>query len=319
MTRSDMGLSIVIPVYNEEEVILESLRSIHKIATEIEMNFEIICVDDGSRDQTAQKITEAIKLYPGVRLIKLQKNFGHMAALTAGMSQALGNLVLTMDADLQDPPEYIPTMLDMINSIDSNNEKIDVVQALRVDRTSDSILKRTTARLYYNLIKKLTGVSIPPNSADFRIMTKKTVNIILSIPEKGKIFRLLIPYLGFNIAYLNIRRDPRLAGTTKYSLRKMISLAINSVISFSYKPLRAMTIMGLIFSLVCGVLSAFYFIAYVKGESIKGWTSLALLLLASNALIMMSIGLLGEYVGRVHSALQNRPEFITKSNNNPEN
>jgi dolichol-phosphate mannosyltransferase len=314
-----MGLSIVIPVYNEEEVILESLRSIHKIATEIEMNFEIICVDDGSRDQTAQKITEAIKLYPGVRLIKLQKNFGHMAALTAGMSQALGNLVLTMDADLQDPPEYIPTMLDMINSIDSNNEKIDVVQALRVDRTSDSILKRTTARLYYNLIKKLTGVSIPPNSADFRIMTKKTVNIILSIPEKGKIFRLLIPYLGFNIAYLNIRRDPRLAGTTKYSLRKMISLAINSVISFSYKPLRAMTIMGLIFSLVCGVLSAFYFIAYVKGESIKGWTSLALLLLASNALIMMSIGLLGEYVGRVHSALQNRPEFITKSNNNPEN
>ena len=313
MTTVEIELSIVIPVYNEVEVILESLRQIHRIVSKIEKNFEIICVDDGSSDETAGKISEAIELYPSVRLIRLQKNFGHMAALTAGMSQARGKLVLTIDADLQDPPEYIPTMLDMINSTDSNKEKIDVVQAVRVNRASDSILKRTTARLYYNLIKKLTGVGIPPNAADFRIMTMQTVNIILSIPEKGKIFRLLIPHLGFNIVYLDIRRDPRFAGKTKYSLRKMISLAINSVISFSFKPLRAMTLVGLIFSLVCGILSVFYFVAYIRGESVKGWTSLALLLLASNALILVSVGLLGEYVGRIHTAMQNRPEFITKS------
>jgi len=303
-------LSIVIPVFNEEKGISECLSRVQSVIREIDHKVEIIVVDDGSTDDTVQLLLFAKKSIPQLRVIRLNKNQGHMSAISAGLEASLGKYVVTIDSDLQDPPEHILEMLKIIDTKRSSQRDIEVVQAVRTNRSSDFFLKRYTASLYYKTIRIATGVELISNAADFRLMTRKVVDTLISLPEKRKVYRLLIPFLGFEIATISITREKRFAGKSKYNLRRMFSLAIDSILSFTFRPLRLIGVLGLIAAGLMLVLSGIFFILYAVYGAVPGWTSLVLLLLSTNAFIFASIGLLGEYVGRIYQQVQNRPENI---------
>jgi dolichol-phosphate mannosyltransferase len=239
-----------------------------------------------------------------------------MSAIRAGLEASKGDFVVTIDADLQDPPEYIPEMFALMSENSTENEddfklKVpDVVQAFRSDRSLDSFSKRTSAGLYYFLIKKLTGITLTPHAADFRIMTRRVVDILLGLPEARPVYRLLIPKLGFSIETFPIKRAERFAGETKYTLKKMFSLALDSIISFTYKPLRIFSYLGFISSFILFCLSIFTFVAANLGTTVPGWASIALLVLSANAFLFAGMGLLGEYVGRIYELVQARPMVV---------
>jgi glycosyltransferase involved in cell wall biosynthesis len=302
-----LNLSVVIPAFNEEEVISESLQRIYSVISELDIKFEVIVVDDGSTDSTLNILRNLKKKYQNLRILKLEKNLGHMSAIAAGLEASTGEYVVTLDADLQDSPDYIPEMLILIDLDDNSGVKTEVVQAVRVDRTSDTLFKRVTAQIYYKVIGIVTGVKVIPNAADFRLMTRRAVEILNSLPEKRKIYRLLIPYLGLKTKSLEIIRHKRYAGNSKYNFNKMVSLAVQSMISFTFRPLRIIGLMALIVALVMLFAASYCFWLYKTKGVIPGWTSLILILLSSNAFLFSYIGLLGEYLGRVYQQSQNRP------------
>ena len=306
-------LSIVIPAYNEELVIAETINRIVKILKSHDINSEVLVVNDGSTDGTLDKLIELKNLY-GIRILSLSTNSGHMSAIRAGMEASKGDYVVTIDADLQDPPDAIPEMFKIISSsqMQSINEtagktSIDVVQAFRADRKSDTYWKRKTASMYYSLIKKITGISLVPHAADYRIMQKHVVETLIALPEKKLVFRLLIPSLGFKVLYFPIERNIRFAGTSKYTNRKMIGLAIDSVISFTNRPLRFLAYAGISAAIFLFLGSLLTLCIYLFGNTIPGWPSLVLLILSFNAFLFAGLGLVGEYVGRIYALAQNRP------------
>jgi glycosyltransferase involved in cell wall biosynthesis len=305
-------LSVVVPAFNEESVISISIKRINSILRKNDINFEIIVCDDGSTDRTLYECLSLPSDIP-LRIIKLGRNSGHMSAIKAGLEASKGDFVVTIDADLQDPPEYIPDMFALMftDLANENVEKLfrtpDVVQAFRSDRSVDTFAKRTGARLYYYLIKKLTGIELIPHAADFRIMTRNVVDKLLSLPEGRPVYRLLIPKLGFTIRSFPITRAERFAGETKYTYRKMFALAIDSVLSFTHKPLRIFAYLGITSSIVLLVLSVLTFVAALFGTTVPGWASIALLILSANAFIFAGIGLLGEYIGRIYELLLKHP------------
>ena len=218
-----------------------------------------------------------------------------------------------MDADLQDPPELLPSMLDILRRSNFNNSELssyDVVQGFRLEREIDSFFKRKSASFYYKLIKKITGVEVIPNAADFRVISRAALDILLNLPEENKIYRLLIPKIGMNVYPFPFPRGERFAGSTKYSLKKMISLGVDSIITFSFLPLRFLAIGGTFISLTLFFLALATFFLWIFQATIPGWTSLVLLILSLNSLIFAAIGLLGEYVGRIYEIAQKRPAVI---------
>jgi dolichol-phosphate mannosyltransferase len=253
------------------------------------------------------------------RIINLGINVGHMNAIRAGLEASHGEYVVTIDADLQDPPEAIPEMLKIITSktegynqnFTERHEKVsnscDVVQAFRSDRTSDSFWKKWTAALYYKVIKRITGISLIPHAADYRIMKRHVVNQLLELPEKRLVFRLLIPSLGFQVIPYPIQRGKRYAGKTKYTNRKMIALAIDSIIGFTNRPLRFLAFIGFFSSGMLLIGSISTLLIYLFGNTLPGWPSLVLLLLSFNAFLFAGLGLVGEYVGRIYQLIQARP------------
>jgi dolichol-phosphate mannosyltransferase len=233
-----------------------------------------------------------------------------MTALSVGMKESRGRFVVTIDADLQDPPSYIPEMYSRAVTKNKNLDLPDVVQAVRVDRSTDSFFKKRSAALYYKWVRMITGVTITPHSADFRLVTREAVNIINELPERNKVLRLLISELGLRIVNVEIVRAKREFGKTKYSFMKMFNLSIQSVISFTTKPLQILAFFGTLVSLVFLVLSIGCALLWYFSKTIPGWTSLVLLILSTNAGIFASIGILGEYIGRIFVQVQNRPEAI---------
>jgi glycosyltransferase involved in cell wall biosynthesis len=317
MENDRMLLSVVVPAYNEEEVIGESINRINSTLMANDIEFEILICNDGSTDGTVEECLKLADQIP-LRIIQLGMNSGHMCAIRAGLEASKGKFIVTIDADLQDPPEYIPEMLAlMLNTSPENDANFsskvpDVVQAFRADRSLDSISKRTTAAFYYYFIKKLTGIALTPHAADFRIMSRRVVDILVASPERRPIYRLLIPKLGFSIVSFPIKRAERFAGETKYTYTKMISLGLDSIVSFTYKPLRIFSYLGFISSFVFLSLSVFTFAAANLGTTIPGWASIALLILSANAFLFAGIGLLGEYIGRIYELLQARPIVVWK-------
>jgi polyisoprenyl-phosphate glycosyltransferase len=308
-------LSVVIPAYNEELVIVETVNRIVKILKSNGINSEILVVNDGSTDGTLDKLTK-LKNQHGIRILCLTTNSGHMRAIRAGLEASKGDYVLTIDADLQDPPEAIPEMFRMISSShkQSTNEtgggiatSYDVVQAFRANRKSDTYLKRKCASLYYKLIKNITGISLIPHAADYRIMKKHVVKTLIALPEQKLVFRLLIPSLGFKVSHFPIDRDKRFAGKSKYTNRKMIALALDSVIGFTNRPLRLLAFAGISASILLFLGSIFTLGIYLFGNTIPGWPSLVLLILSFNAFLFAGLGLVGEYVGRIYVLVQGRP------------
>jgi glycosyltransferase involved in cell wall biosynthesis len=308
-------LSVVIPVFNEDLVIETSINRIREVLESARIKNEILVINDGSTDKTLEILFQLKKVAP-LRIINLSSNSGHMNAIRTGLEMSIGDYVVTIDADLQDPPEAIPEMLRIISTkqeiedhtSDYFMNSYDVVQAFRDDRATDTLWKRKSASLYYFLVKRITGIDLIPHAADFRIMKRHVVERLITLPEKNLVYRLLIPSLGFRIAPFPIKRNARFAGTSKYTNRKMISLAVDSIIGFTNKPLRALAYFGFVASLVLFLGSIGTLLLYVYGNTLPGWPSLFLLILSGNAFLFAGLGLVGEYVGRIYQLLQGRPK-----------
>ena len=298
-----IDLSVVIPVFNEELGVESLISRLVPVLKSINVDYEIIFVNDGSSDSTGTKVAKQIIKNRRIRLINLAKNYGHMEALSAGLSVSRGHFVITMDGDLQHPPESIPEMFSIIKQ----NPNIDVVQGVRTDRNLDSFFKKTTASVFYKLSSRITGVPVVHHAADFRILSRSTVDIINALPEKSKILRFLIPELGFNLQTHGFVCDERHSGESKYTVRKMFAFAFDSVISFSTKPLRMVSILGFTLAGIFSIGTIVTFVIWIAAKTVPGWTSIFMLLLTSNALILGSLGLLGEYISKIREATLGRP------------
>ncbi len=300
------GLSIVVPCYCEEA----GLQALHSRATAAAEalfgdEFELILVDDGSTDRTWIGIEALRATDPRVVGVRLSRNFGHQLALTAGLSVVRRKLVLVLDADLQDPPELLGPMLDLMNS-----ENAEVVYGRRRSRDGETWFKKTSAKLFYKLLAGASKVAIPGDAGDFRLMTARIVRVLVGMPEKDRFVRGMIAWLGFKQVPFVYDRQARFAGETKYPLRKMLRFALDAFLGFSMSLLRISTIFSVVAMIVIIILAAYSLIQWARGNTIEGWTSLALLstFIGASQLVVMSI--IGEYVGRIYIASKERPLFV---------
>jgi polyisoprenyl-phosphate glycosyltransferase len=305
MRTEQPALSVVVPMYDEEEVLPMFFERMRPFLNGLGTSYELVVVDDGSRDRTAALLLEAARDWPQLRIVRLLRNSGHQAALSAGFRRARGEFLVTIDADLQDPPEVIAEFLAAVREQD-----VDVVYGVRSDRSSDTRVKRTTARMYYRLMCRLVGEEIPFDAGDFRLVSRRVVDAVNALPEDGRVFRLVIPWLGFPSAQVRYVRAERVAGTTKYSLSKMLRLAFDSVTAFSAAPLRLATWLGLLGGLLCCAVVIGALAVKLAGQSIPGWTSTVLAVGLIGAIQLLCLGLLGEYVARLFQSSQRRPQFL---------
>ncbi len=298
-------LSVVVPAYNEEEVLRPLYERLRSVLDGAGVSWEIVLVDDGSTDRTRQILEELHREDPRVRAVFLSRNFGHQLALTAGLDHARGRAVVAIDADLQDPPEVIPEMLARWR------EGLDVVYGQRVERRGESLFKRVTAAAFYRLLRRLTPVPIPVDTGDFRLMDRRVVDELRRLREHHRFVRGMVAWLGFRQGAVRYERAPRLAGETKYPLRKMLRFALDAAISFSFLPLRIATLLGLLTAALCLGYAAFAVVAKLTGAAeLPGWASLMVAILFLGAVQLVSLGIVGEYVGRIYEEVKGRPLYV---------
>ncbi|GAB1689109.1 glycosyltransferase family 2 protein [Krasilnikovia sp. M28-CT-15] len=297
-------LSVVVPMFNEEAVIPAFAARLRPVLDGLDLPYEVVAVDDGSADDTARLLDQHARDWPELRLVRLRRNSGHQAALTAGLHRAYGDWVVSIDADLQDPPETIPRMLRL-----ARDRGLDVVYGVRADRSTDTTFKRHTAGIYYRVMRRLVGAEVPAQAGDFRLLSREVVEVLRGLPERAPVYRLLVPSLGFASGEVTYARAPRAAGTTKYPLRKMVALAWDSAANFSAAPLRLATWLGAAAFVLCLAMIVFGVVVWANGAVIPGWTSLFLAVLLLSAVQLICLGLLGEYVSRIYRTVQNRPTF----------
>jgi glycosyltransferase involved in cell wall biosynthesis len=298
-------LSVVIPMYNEADVLPLLVNRLRPVLDGTGVTYEVVAVDDGSTDATAAQLFGLRRAWPDLRVIRLRRNSGHQAALTAGLHRAIGDYVVSLDADLQDPPEKIPEMLALARA-----QNLDIVYGVRSDRSSDSVGKRGTASLYYRIMGRLAGVTVRPNAGDFRLLSRATVDALKHLPERQPVYRLLVPWLGFPSGEVTYVRERRAAGRTKYPLRKMIALAADSVTNFSAAPLRLATWLGLLSFFFCLCMFIYVAISYALNDTVRGWASMIATVLFLGGAQLLCLGLLGEYLGRLYAAVQGRPSYF---------
>ena len=298
-------LSVVVPMFNEEAVIPVFVDRLRPVLDGLALPYEVVAVDDGSADTTATLLLEQGRTWPELRLVKLRKNSGHQAALTAGLQRSRGDWVVSIDADLQDPPETIVEMLQL-----AREQGLDVVYGVRSDRSSDTAFKRNTAGAYYKLMRRLVGGDLPAQAGDFRLLSREVVDVLIRLPERTPVYRLLVPSLGFASGTVAYTRERRAAGETKYPVRKMVALAWDSAANFSAAPLRLATWLGVTAFVACLALMVFGVVVWSHGTVIPGWTSLFLAVLLLSAVQLICLGLLGEYVARLFQSSQRRPQFL---------
>ena len=297
-------LSVVTPCYNEAENISLFFAQLRGVLDSLAIKYEVIAVDDGSTDSSWVELTGIP--WPQLRGLRLVTNAGHQAAIDAGLRASRGSFVVTLDADGQHPAPLIPALLETATS-----QNCDVVYAVRTERLEESWFKRKTALWYYRSIRLLTGVPIQNNAADFRLMTRFTVSVLNDIPG-NKVFRLLVPSLGFSFATVEYQANQRLNGESKYSLRKMLTLASRSALLFSTKPLRIVMGVGLVMAVLAGFWLLWVIIDFARGGTVAGWASQMSLTLVIGGVILFALGILGEYVGMIFDRQANRPEFLIR-------
>ena len=308
------SLSIVVPCFNEAEVLPETLRRLEallgKLHAEgrISADSSIFCVDDGSRDETWAFICEAADRGSPVVGVRLSRNRGHQTALIAGLEASDGDVVVSIDADLQDDISAIDPMLDAFV------RGADIVYGVRRSRDGDSVFKRASARFFYSLLKRL-GVETVSDHADFRLMSRRAVDALVEHREVNLYLRGMIPLLGFRSETVPYDRHDRFAGTSKYPLRRMIGLAINAITSFSIMPLRMISVLGFMVSLVTLFLAAWIlFASFTHSQLVPGWASTVLPIYFLGGVQLIGIGVLGEYLGRIYDEVKHRPQYIVKRN-----
>jgi glycosyltransferase involved in cell wall biosynthesis len=298
-------------MYDEEAMIPLFVARLRPVLDGLGRRYEVVVVDDGSRDTTPALLDKARRDWPQLRLVRLRANAGHQAALSAGLQRARGAWVATIDADLQDPPETLAAMLTEVEACGA-----DVAYGVRNDRSSDSAFKRLTAAAYYRMIRRLVGHHVPSDAGDFRLMSRATVNAVNRLPEQNRVLRLVVPALGFPSVQVAYRRDERAAGTTKYPLSRMIRLSVDSLTGFSIAPLRLATWFGLGGAIVTAIVVALAMIAFLTNHTVPGWTSTFVAVATVGAVQLLCLGLLGEYVGRLYTQLQGRPTYYVAYDSN---
>ena len=298
--------SVVIPVYNEEEVVNECYSRIKKVMDSTNEKYEVIFVNDGSKDNTRQMLKEICRVNGNVKLIDFSRNFGHQSAITAGMNYSIGQAVVVIDADLQDPPEVILRMLEKWR------EGYQVVYGKRLKREGESIFKKATAKVFYRILARLTEFDIPVDAGDFRLIDRKVCDALNKMDEKNRYVRGIISWLGFNTTYVEFVREKRYAGKTKYPLRKMLKFATDAVVSFSYKPLRITSYLGMALSGVSFIylIIALFLKLFNVIDTVQGWMSIVAISLFFNGIVLLVLGIMGEYIGRIYDEVKARPLYV---------
>ena len=303
MTRGP-GLSVVLPVFNEIENLPELKRRLVEVLERCGKSWEIVFVDDGSRDGSFEKMAAFAREEPRIRVVRFARNFGHQMALTAGIDHAHGEYVAVMDADLQDPPELLPEMLKKAA------EGAEVVYAQRTAREGETAFKRATAAAFYRLMRRWTNVEIPVDTGDFRLMGPRAVHAFRSLRERHRFIRGLTAWVGFTQTAVPYVRPPRTRGETKWPLRKMLRFAIDALTSFSHVPLQLATWLGFVVS----AFSFFYIVVVlvlkIRGVNVTGWTTLMFFILFLGGVQLIVVGVLGEYVGRIYEEVKRRPLYL---------
>jgi polyisoprenyl-phosphate glycosyltransferase len=301
-------LSVVAPVFNEEALIDEFYA--RTCAALDGLPFELVLVDDGSSDGTPLRLEELAAADPRVRVVFLSRNFGHQTALTAGLDHARGDAVVMLDADLQDPPELITTMLDHWRA------GCDVVYAVREQRQGESRFKLSTARWFYKLFDKLAQVELQPNSGDFRLLDRRPLDALLSMRERNRFLRGMTVWVGYTQAAVPYHRDPRYAGETKYTLSKMLRFSLDAISSFSHRPLQLATLLGFAISTLAFIAIPVVVVLRILGSYLPGFSALTILVLLLGGIELIAIGIIGEYVGRIYDEVKGRPLYLVRARHN---
>ena len=301
-------LSVVLPCYNEGQVIRETHRRVTAVCRDVGKDYEIIVVNDGSSDNTGGELRRLTEEDPYLVVVNLSRNYGHQLALSAGLHFARGERVLIMDADLQDPPELLPEMLRKMD------EGVEVVYAQRRSRPGDSPAKRVVCALFYRLLDKLADTRIPLDTGDFRLISRRVCDLIVGMPERHRFIRGMVSWVGYRQEAILYDRDARFAGETKYPLRKLVALAVDGIISSSLKPLAYATLIGSVTAVV-GFLLLLYALGswLFVGQTPHGWTSLLISVVLLGGLQLLMLGLIGEYIGRIYEQTRGRPMFLVES------
>lgn len=297
--------SFVIPVYNEEKTILELYRRVGAVMKQLDGSVELILVNDGSRDRSLQLLRDLHQKDPRICYLSLARNFGHQIAVTAGLNFVRGQVIVILDADLQDPPELIPDM------IEKWRQGYQVVYAQRTQRRQEGWFKRFTAYGFYRLLKRLADVDIPTDTGDFCLLDRQVVDVLNSMPERNRYIRGLRSWVGFQQTAVRFERDPRFAGEVKYTFGKSLALALNGLVSFSKVPLRISTYVGLL-AAVAAVLMALlvvYWRIFVPHSPLTGFTIILVAIFFLGAVQLVSIGILGEYIGHIYEEVKGRPLY----------
>ena len=303
-----MLISVVVPCYNEEQVIVETNRQLVATLAGLDgFEFEIIYVDDGSRDTTVDLLRAIQNADQRARVVRLSRNFGHQLAVSAGLEHAAGDAVVIIDADLQDPPEVIPEM------VARWRDGYHVVYGMRTDRAGETAFKLWTAKLFYRFINRLSKVQLPLDVGDFRLLDRRVVDVLLSMPERDRFLRGMVSWIGFRQVAVMYRRAERHAGESKYPLFKMLQFAADGVISFSLTPLRlalwvGFLSIGLAFA---GILYALIIRLYTN-DWVRGWTSIFTAVLFIGGAQLVTLGIIGEYIGRIYAEVKRRPLYVVE-------
>ena len=298
-------LSVVVPVFNEEDVLVEFRSRMEGVLNALPYDWEIVFVDDGSQDRTSEILKGFHKQNQNIKILSFSRNFGHQIAITAGINEATGEAVVVIDADLQDPPEVIKEF------VGKWEEGYAVIYGVRRKRLGEGWFKRASAGFFYKFIRGLSGIDIPENAGDFRLIDKKVVEALKQMPEQHRFVRGMIYWLGFKQVGVEFDRQGRFAGQTKYPLKKMLRLALDSSVSFSILPLRLATLLGAITAFLSLITLIWTLVEkFIYHATVQGWTSLMIAVLFLGAVQLISIGILGEYVGRNFQEAKRRPLFI---------
>ncbi|OCB00364.1 glycosyltransferase family 2 protein [Clostridium beijerinckii] len=303
--------SVIVPLYNEELVINQSYKRLKEVMDSTNESYEIVFVNDGSKDRTREIAEEICSRDENIKLINFSRNFGHQAAITAGMDLALGDAIIVIDADLQDPPEV------MLKMIEKWKEGYEVVYGKRVKREGETFFKKFTARVYYRLLRSMTTVDVPVDAGDFRLIDRKVCNTLIALPERNRYVRGLVSWVGYKQTYVEFIRQERFAGETKYPLKKMFKLACDGITALSYKPLIIAGHFGIL-ALLVGIILMFVDItkAIINKSSVLNFTMMIGINMMMFGVVLGCIGIMGQYIGRIFDESKGRPIYIISSTTN---
>lgn len=298
-------LSIVVPMYFEEDVVEECYSRLTEVCQTIEnINYELVFVNDGSTDETLSILKKLHEKDKHVKIVNFSRNFGHSAAVSAGIDYAKGDAVVLIDADLQDPPELIKIF------VEKWREGYDVVYGVRSKRKGETVFKKATAHLYYAFLDNLSEIDIPRNTGDYRLMDKRVCDIIRKMPEKNRFIRGMVSWVGFKQIGVEYIRDERYAGETKYSIKKMFSFAADGVMSFSNKPLKAVLYLGFITLIIDVVFIIYVLYSFFSGKAVSGWSSVMLIIAFFFGVLFITLGIIGQYIARISDDVKSRPLYV---------